>query len=83
MLQVCKHCLSVSQSVKWSVCVCLYVSARLSGNSSPYHHNLFLSCGGDNTVRVYSVLQVGSVLDLMSVDLLPFLLVEIIQELMI
>ena len=28
-------------------------------DSSPYHRNLFISCGGDNTVRVYSMLQVG------------------------
>lgn len=33
-------------------------------NSSPYHRNLFISCGTDNTARIYSLLQMQPVLTL-------------------
>ncbi|KAK2163799.1 hypothetical protein LSH36_74g11005 [Paralvinella palmiformis] len=35
-----------------------------SVDSSPYHRNLFISCGTDNTARIYSLLQMQPVLTL-------------------
>ena len=42
-----------------------------SVDSSPYHRNLFITCSSDNTARVYSMLQVRIVCDIVTSDFWP------------